>query len=98
MVYAFMIRWSLCAKSEGDDEYLIALGNGCLEGVIALLRWTTEFWREKLQRAVATPMPGPSSSTIMMTVMLRLPRHPDADHPLLRRVCHDDVLNQFFNF
>ena len=43
MVYAFMIRWSLCAKSEGDDEYLIALGNGCLEGVIALLRWTTEF-------------------------------------------------------
>ena len=36
MVYAFMIRWSLCAKSEGDDEYLIALGNGCLEGVIAL--------------------------------------------------------------
>ena len=96
MVYAFMIRWSLCAKSEGADEYLIALGNGCLEGVIALLRWTPEFGARscnaQLQRRC------PELRRVMMTVLLRLPRHPDADHPLLRRVCHDDVLNQFFNF
>ena len=53
MVYAFTIRWSLCAKSEGADVYLVSLGNVCLEGAIALLRLLLEIWREKLQRAVA---------------------------------------------